>query len=114
MSDIYIRYTDLAQSSLEDQVEHLSLYQDFTQAMLRVSNLIDTIQDKLLSAPLGYPISPQLSDLGVLHYRELNTGGYRVFYEIVEADNAIVVKLVLGSKQSVESALIRYCLMQPI
>ncbi|RMN13952.1 type II toxin-antitoxin system RelE/ParE family toxin [Pseudomonas syringae group genomosp. 3] len=114
MSDTSIRYTDLAQSSLEDQVEHLALYTDFTQAILRVSNLIDTIQDKLLSAPLGYPVSPQLIDLGVLHYRELNTDDYRVFYEIVEADNSIVVKLVAGSKQSVENALIRYCLLQPI
>ncbi|KPY24788.1 hypothetical protein ALP22_05487 [Pseudomonas coronafaciens pv. porri] len=78
--------------------------------------MIDAIEDKLLSTPLGYPVSPQLSELGVLHYRELNTDGYRVFYEVRDADdvNVIVVVLVLGGKQSVEQALIRYCLLQPM
>ncbi|RMV41119.1 Plasmid stabilization system, partial [Pseudomonas syringae pv. papulans] len=41
---------------------------------------------------------------------------YRIFYEVRDAGdiNVIVVALVLGSKQSVEQALIRYCLLQAI
>ncbi|RMN40232.1 hypothetical protein ALQ60_04762, partial [Pseudomonas syringae pv. papulans] len=42
--------------------------------------------------------------------------GYRIFYEVMDSDgiNDIAVLLVLGGKQSVEQALIRYCLLQPM
>ncbi|WP_147462317.1 type II toxin-antitoxin system RelE/ParE family toxin, partial [Pseudomonas savastanoi] len=90
--------------------------QGFSLAAQRINTLIDVIQDKLLSTPLGYPVSPQLSELGVLHYRELNADGYRIFYEVMDSGGitGIVVLLVLGGKQSVEQALIRYCLLQLI
>ncbi|AVB12464.1 MULTISPECIES: type II toxin-antitoxin system RelE/ParE family toxin [Pseudomonas syringae group] len=116
MNTFALRFTDLAQQSLEDQVEHLAVTQGFSSAAQRIDSLIDAIQDKLLSTPLGYPVSPQLSELGVLHYRELNTDGYRIFYEVMDSDGItdIAVLLVLGGKQSVEQALIRYCLLQPI
>lgn len=73
--------------------------------------MINVLEDKLLSAPVGYPVSSQASELGILQYRELNTDGYRIFYEIIEADQTIVVGLVLRGKQSVENALVRYCLL---
>ncbi|BAQ83983.1 MULTISPECIES: type II toxin-antitoxin system RelE/ParE family toxin [Pseudomonas] len=111
MPTLTIRYTETAQQSIEDQIVHLADYSDLKSAFERLDAVIDALQDKLLSAPLGYPVSPQASDLGILHYRELNTDGYRVFYEIVDADQAIVVGLVLRDKQSVEQALIRYCLL---
>lgn len=114
MTALKIRFTDAAQHSIEDQVEHLAVHHGFESALERVGTAIDLIQDKLLSTPLGYPISYQASDLGVIHYRELNTNGYRVFYEILEADQVIVILLVLRGKQSVEKALVRYCLLKPI
>ncbi|KAA8699096.1 type II toxin-antitoxin system RelE/ParE family toxin [Pseudomonas cannabina] len=116
MTTVALRFTEVAQQSLEDQVEHLAVHQGFSSAAQRVDTLIDAIQNKLLSTPLGYPVSPQLSELGVLHYRELNTDGYRIFYEVRDSDGitVIVVVLVMGGKQSVEQALIRYCLLQPI
>ncbi len=114
MTTLSLRFTNVAQLSIEDQVEHLAVYHGLPQAIERVDTLINIIQGKLISTPKGYPVSPQLSDLGVLHYRELNTDGYRVFYEVIEADQVIVVGLVIGGKQSVEQALIRYCLLQPL
>ncbi|MCK3838614.1 MULTISPECIES: type II toxin-antitoxin system RelE/ParE family toxin [Pseudomonas] len=111
MTTLTIRYTEIAQQSIEDQVEHLAEYHSLDYALHRLDTVIDVLQKKLLSTPLGYPISSQASELGILHYRELNTDGYRVFYEIVEADQAIVVALVLRDKQSVEKALVRHCLL---
>lgn len=107
-------FTAAAQHSIEDQVEYLAAYHGLESALHRVGAIIDAVQNKLLSTPLGYPISYQASDLGVLYYRELNTDGYQVFYQLVEADRAIVVSLVLRGKQSVEQALVRYCLLQPL
>ncbi|EPN06975.1 plasmid stabilization system protein [Pseudomonas syringae pv. actinidiae ICMP 18804] len=99
MNTFALRFTEVAQQSLEDQVEHLAVTQGFSS-----------------STPLGYPVSPQLSELGVLHYRELNTDGYRIFYEVMDSNGItdIAVLLVLGGKQSVEQTLIRYCLLQLI
>lgn len=111
MTTLTIRYTEIAQQSIEDQIVHLADYHKLEYAAQRLDTVVDALQDKLMSAPLGYPISSQASDLGILHYRELNTDGYRVFYEIVDADQAIVVVLVLRDKQSVENALFRYCLL---
>lgn len=111
MTTLTIRYTETAQQSIEDQIVYLADYHGLESAYQRLENVADALQVKLLTAPLGYPVSPQASELGILHYRELNTDGYRVFYEIVEAGQAIVVLLVLRDKQSVENALVRYCLL---
>jgi len=111
MTTMTIRFTDTAQQSIEDQIEYLAGYHGLEPAYQKVDNVIDVLQAKLLAAPLGYPVSPQASELGILQYHELNTDGYRIFYELVEADQVIVVSLVLRDKQSVENALVRYCLL---
>lgn len=111
MNNFTVRITAIAEYSIEDQIEHLAAYHGRSNAETRVYTVIDGIEQKLSSTPYGYPVSPQLSELGVMQYRELNTGGYRVFYEIFEADKTVAVSLVLRDKQSVPDALIRYCLL---
>lgn len=112
MTKFTVRYTEIAQQSIEDQIEYLADYQGLQSAYQRVIAVVDMITNKLTSAPLDYPISPQSSELGVMQYRELNTDGYRVFYEIFDADQTVAVGLILKDKQSVERALVRYCLLK--
>ncbi|ENJ6586368.1 type II toxin-antitoxin system RelE/ParE family toxin [Pseudomonas aeruginosa] len=112
MTKIDVRFTDSASQSIEDQIHHLAIYHGTETALARVNSLVDVITDKLKSAPMGYPTSQQASELGIIQYRELNTDGYRVLYEVFDSD--IAVELVLRQKQSVEQALIRYCLLNPL
>jgi len=114
MSRIAIRYTPAAQQSIEDLVSYLADYHGMDIALAKVGQLLDHIDSRLNDAVLGYPVSYQASELGIFQYRELNTDGYRVFYETHEADNAVAVMLVLRQKQSVENQLIRYCLLKPL
>ncbi|WP_276489365.1 type II toxin-antitoxin system RelE/ParE family toxin [Ectopseudomonas mendocina] len=112
MTTFDVRFTDSASQSIEDQVHHLAVYQGTEAALARIDSLVDVITDKLKSTPMGYPVSQQASELGIIHYRELNTDGYRILYEIFDTD--IAVELVIRQKQSVEQALIRYCLLNPL
>lgn len=115
LSDRYtVIYTHTAELSVEDQIEHLAIYQGTDSALQRVVCSLDVAEEKLATNPKGYKVSPQASELGVLHYHELNTDRLRFFYEIIEGDLLVVVHLVLGEKQSVEDALIRNCLLLPL
>ncbi|MFT0179182.1 MULTISPECIES: type II toxin-antitoxin system RelE/ParE family toxin [Pseudomonas] len=110
--NLALRFTECAVLSLEDQVHHLTDHSNQQNALARITGLIDAIESQLPAAPLAFPVSRQASELGVLHYREFNHDGFRVFYEIKTTEQAVVVLLVLRQKQSVEKALIRYCLLR--
>ncbi|RMO37898.1 hypothetical protein ALQ42_200002 [Pseudomonas savastanoi pv. glycinea] len=85
MNTFALRFTEVAQQSIEDQVEHLAITQGFSLAAQRINTLIDVIQDKLLSTPLGYPVSPQLSELGnkVLNRHSSVTACFNLFSIII-------------------------------
>ena len=115
LTDRYtIVYTATAQLSIEDQTEYLAIYHGYDVALERMNSSIDIIEPKLKCNPQGYKICPDASDLGVLHYRELNIDNLRLLFEILEDDLVVVVHLVLGTRQSVEQALIRNCLLLPL
>ncbi len=107
-----LRFTECAALSLEDQIHHLADHTGQQNALAKITTLIAAIETQLPTAPLAFPISRQASELGVLHYREFNHEGFRVFYEIKAAEEAVVVLLVLRQKQSVEKALVRHCLLR--
>ncbi|MDC7828780.1 MULTISPECIES: type II toxin-antitoxin system RelE/ParE family toxin [Pseudomonas] len=110
--NLALRFTECAVLSLEDQVHHLTDHSNQQNALARITGLIDAVESQLPAVPLAFPVSRQASELGVLHYREFNHDGFRVFYEIKTTEQAVVVLLVLRQKQSVEKALIRYCLLR--
>lgn len=114
-SDRYtVIYTHTAELCFEDQIEHLTIFQGIDSAFKHEICSLDVAEQKLATHPKCYKISPQASELGVLHYHELNTDRSRFFYEIIEDKLLVVVHLVLGEKQSVEEALIRNCLLLPL
>lgn len=110
-----LRFTPTAVQSIEDQVSFLASTpaHDDASAYRCIAELIDQLQERLCKFPSGFPVSPETSELGVVSYRRVIIGPFRIFYEILEAPHEVAVLLVLRQRQSVEKALIRYCLVKP-
>ena|ERR1700712_5496874 len=109
-----VRFTNAASQSIEDQTVFLAGCQGQTAALAAISELLDEIPPKLSEFPMRWPLSEEASWLGILHYRKMIIGRYRIFFEIYEAQRDVVVHLVLRHKQSSEQALIRYCVIGPL
>jgi plasmid stabilization system protein ParE len=109
-----VRFTNVAYQSIEDQIVYLAAYQGQAAALSSVSELLDEITSKLRELPMRWAVSDEASALGIMQYRKMIIGRYRIFFEIHEAQRDVAVHLVLRQKQSSEQALIRYCLIGPI
>lgn len=109
-------FTPTAVQSIEDQVIFLasSMAHDEASAHRCLVGLIDQLHERLCTFPSGYPVSPEASELGILQYRRVVIGSFRIFYEIREQSSEVLVLLVMRQRQSIEKALIRYCLVKPL
>jgi plasmid stabilization system protein ParE len=112
-----IRFTEPAIQSIEDQADHLAysginaLGED--AANQRIQAILDQIPDKLANSPRKYPVAPELVDLAIFDHRRVLIERYRVFYDIHETTHEVAILMLVHETQSVEKALIRYCLMAP-
>ncbi|TDV71871.1 type II toxin-antitoxin system RelE/ParE family toxin [Pseudomonas sp. LP_7_YM] len=109
-----VRFTNAAYQSIEDQIVFLAGYHGQATALSAINELLDEISIKLVEFPMRWAVSEEASSLGILQYRKMIIGRYRIFFEIYEEQRDVVVHMVLRHKQSSEQALIRYCLIGPI
>lgn len=109
-----VRFTNVAYQSIEDQIVFLAPSQGQGAAMSAITELLDDIASKLSELPMRWAVSEEASSLGILQYRKMIIGRYRIFFEVYEKQRDVVVHLVLRHKQSSEQALIRYCLIGPV
>lgn len=67
---------------------------------------VQQFENKVTTFSLGCPISPQLSKLGCMKYRECNTeSGYRFFYSINNAQKMIVVHVIQAQREDIQQRL---------
>lgn len=63
-------------------------------------------EDKVTTFPGGCPISPLLSQLGCMKYRECNTtNGYRLLYSLNAKETEITVHAILSQREDVSQLL---------
>jgi mRNA-degrading endonuclease RelE of RelBE toxin-antitoxin system len=105
-----VSFTTTAEHSIKKLQLSLRLYRGKEPAFKLVSDLVNSIIDRLSRHPLSCPISQQASQLGVMNYHELNIDGYRVLYEYFPEENLVAIALVMSQQQSVEQMLVDYCL----
>ncbi|MFZ6046601.1 type II toxin-antitoxin system RelE/ParE family toxin [Pseudomonas sp. CR3202] len=109
---IEIAYASTAEESLISQIHHLAPYLGVEQAQASLIELVRSAEKRLKSHPLAAPVCEQAALLGVVGYRELHLGEYRVLYRFDEPADLVMVALFLRQRQSIEEQLINYCLMR--
>ncbi len=57
MTKFTVRYTEIAQQSIEDQIEYLADYHGLQSAYQRVDAVVDIITNKLASTPSVIPLA---------------------------------------------------------
>lgn len=111
MNKADVGFTTTAEFSVHQLQSSLSMRRGKPAAKQIVSELVQSTIDLLSKHPLSCPISQQASLLGVLQYREYIKDGYRVLYEYFPDENLVAVALVISQRQSLQQALIDYCLL---
>lgn len=111
MKKIEVVFTSTGELSAKKLRQNLAQRRSKAVAIQLMNELVQSIMDRLSEHPLSCPVSPQASQLGVLNYREYNTGGYRVLYEYFPEEYLVTVALVMSQQQSVEHMLTDYCLL---
>ncbi|MFC6478820.1 type II toxin-antitoxin system RelE/ParE family toxin [Pseudomonas asuensis] len=99
-----VKYATTAQQSLLDQVDHLETHVGTAKAELKLNQVVKSSEARLEKNPRAYPVSQQAASLGVTRYREMLNDTYRVLYEVYESEKLVVVALIIGQTQSVESS----------
>ncbi len=101
---IDVIYTETAKFCVNKIAFFLRCNNTDPRAVLRLA--IQEFENIVTVFPLSCPISPQLSKLGCMKYRECNTeSGYRFFYSIADAQNMIVVHVIQAQREDIQQLL---------
>ncbi|GAA0856864.1 type II toxin-antitoxin system RelE/ParE family toxin [Aliiglaciecola litoralis] len=79
-----------------------------------IENIIDAIErfEKMVSDnPKSAPISPYLSSLGMMNYREFTANDFRILYRVEDEPYSIKVVFFCSQKQDLTRLLVDYCLL---
>ena len=97
-----ISWTRQAVLDLEEIIDFIS--EDSVQGAQTLFALIKSRCESLKHHPEKARIVPELKEIGILNYRELIVGNYRVFYKVNE--KTIFVFAVLDGRRDIEALLL--------
>lgn len=104
MAGIDVIYTETAKFCVNKIAFFLRSNNIDPRPVLRLA--IQEFENRVTAFPTSSPISPQLSKLGGMKYRECNTeSGYRFFYSINNAQNRIVVHVIQAQREDIQQLL---------
>ncbi len=96
-----VLWTRNATLDLEELIEYIS--EDNQSSALKIFLEIKAKCDKLSRQPEKCRVLPELREIGVLNYRELIVGNYRIFYKL--EDKTIYIISVVDGRRDMEAFL---------
>lgn len=96
-------WADSAQDDLSTLVEHI--FQDSPQNAREIFHIIRQRAESLNHFPQRGRVVPELSDIGILTYRELIIERWRLIYKI--DNDQVFVTALFDSRQNIEDILFR-------
>ena len=83
---------DIAKLTVDSVIDHLTPYSDVDSVVDSVEGGIGELESDSTLSPPVYPVCRELSNLGVIRYREALKDGFRVIYELIETEDETVVQ----------------------
>ena len=109
-SSFQVRFSASARSGALDQMHHLAKSVSRTEALAKMTSVVDEVATELRKSPIAHPIAAAGAEFGITRYREIAKAGYRVGYLVDEAQREAVVLAIFRDGQDIQELLYRHLL----
>ena len=108
---VNITYAATFSNLVDLSIDYLANFSSEKPVIARILDVIDRFENTVSENPESVHLSPHLSSLGLMNYREFIASGFRILYRFEDHSNTIKVVVFCCQKQDLPQILFDYCLL---